>query len=359
MGILDRVKKAHEAKLDHMKALVHGNSGSGKSTLCGTLPGPILYAYTEPQGVVSFRRVAPDGDTVHISSVDDVRDLLVTLRNGERDESAGTVCGYRSLAFDSLTEMQRKIMDQYIDRSDGGEKSGDRISISQWGEIIDRTAQLVRSFRDLPLHFIITTLSAEHFVGGEDDAKRVVRPELAGRSLPNTLAQFFNIVGYAYTRTAAEGIDFRVLLGGNVDFLSKGMPGLAYREVPDVAYWIARSFDRCDPRDDDAPMFPWPGDEREPSDDASAATDETQSTPAKAADAPESAPESETTESTPEGDSGSESGGSATAKGNGATEPESDSKSKGKTTTKPKATAGSKSKPKTRRVARRRANTSK
>jgi hypothetical protein len=350
MGIFDRIKKAHDARQEHMKALVHGNSGSGKSTLCGTLPGPVLYAYTEPQGVVSFQRVCPDGDTIHIRTVDDVRELLVTLRNGERDDAAGTVCGYRSLAFDSLTEMQRKIMDQYIDRSDGGEKSGDRISISQWGEIIDRTAQLVRSFRDLPLHFVITTLSAEHFVGGEEDSKRVVRPELAGRSLPNTLAQFFNIVGYAYTRTAAEGIEFRVLLGGNVDFLSKGMPGLAYREVPDVSYWIDRSFNRCDPRDADAPMFPWPGEGEPPV--VTNAPDETanKSTPAKGADTPENAPEPETTEGTPEGDSGGESADSAQGKGNGAPEPESD----GKATEKAKATAGSKSKPRTRRVARRR-----
>lgn len=336
MGILDRIKKAHDAKLDHMKALVHGNSGSGKSTLCGTLPRPVLYAYTEPQGVVSFRRACPDGDTIHIRTVEDMRELLQTLRNGECDESAGTLLGYRSLALDSLTEMQRKIMDQYVSRADGGEKSGERISISQWGEIIDRTAQLVRSFRDLPLHFVITCLSAEHFVGSEDDSKRIVRPELSGRSLPNTLSQFFNLVGYAYTRNTEEGIDFRVLLGGNVDFLTKGMPGLAYREAPDVSYWIERSFNRCPARDPEAPMFPWldAGGESAP-----------ESELVKGAESAENAPEPETTNDTPETATGDESGDSAQGKGNGAPEPESKSEEKPKT-------AGSKSR--TRRVARRR-----
>lgn len=352
MGILDRIKKAHDAKLDHMKALVHGNSGSGKSTLCGTLPRPILYAYTEPQGVVSFRRACPDGDTIHIRTVEDMRELLQTLRNGERDEGAGTLLGYRSLALDSLTEMQRKIMDQYVSRADGGEKSGERISISQWGEIIDRTAQLVRSFRDLPLHFVITCLSAEHFVGSEDDSKRIVRPELSGRSLPNTLSQFFNLVGYAYTRQTEEGIDFRVLLGGNVDFLTKGMPGLAYREVPDVSYWIERSFNRCPPREPEAAMFPW----LDVGGSTAPASEPVESTPAKGAETPENAPEPETTESTPDSASDGESADSAQGKGNGAPEPESKpdkseskpDKSKPDKTEKPKATTTR------RRVARRR-----
>lgn len=352
MGILDRIKKAHDAKLDHMKALVHGNSGSGKSTLCGTLPRPVLYAYTEPQGVVSFRRACPDGDTIHIRTVEDMRELLQTLRNGEHDENAGTLLGYRSLALDSLTEMQRKIMDQYVSRADGGEKSGERISISQWGEIIDRTAQLVRSFRDLPLHFVITCLSAEHFVGSEDDSKRVVRPELAGRSLPNTLAQFFNLVGYAYTRNTEEGIDFRVLLGGNVDFLTKGMPGLAYREVPDVSYWIERSFNRCPARDKDAAMFPWLDVSGGGESESTPASEPAESAPAKGAETPENAPDPETTDDTPEGATGDESGDSAQGKGNGTPEPESKGESKGKSEEKPKATAGSKSR--TRRVSRRR-----
>ncbi len=310
MGILDRIKKAHETKQTLMKALVHGNSGSGKSTLCGTLPRPILYAYTEPQGVVSFQRSCPDGDTIHIKNVEDMRELLRTLREGKRDEDKGTVLGYRSLALDSLTEMQRKIMDQYIDRSDGGEKSGERITISQWGEIIDRTAQLVRSFRDLPMNFLITCLSAEHFVGGEDDSKRVVRPEVAGRSLPNTLAQFFNLVGYAYTRTAQEGVEFRVLLAGNVDFLTKGMPGLAYREVPDVSYWIERSFNRCEPRDPETAMLPWFGE----STDAQAAN--------KPASEPEKAPEPETGNDPTEESAEAQASDSAPARGNGAAKSE-------------------------------------
>jgi hypothetical protein len=184
-------------------------------------------------------------------------------------------------------------MDQYIDRSDGGEKTGERISISNWGEIIDRTAQLVRSFRNLPMHFVITTLSAERFVGDEENQRRVVRPELSGRTLPNTLAQFFNLVGYAYTRSNKDGIDYRVLLGGNVDFLTKGMPGLAYREIPNIEYWIERSFNRCDPIDPDAPMFPWPGEKQEK-----------QKSNDKGASTPENAEKKEAAEDTPKGDNG-------------------------------------------------------
>ena len=44
MGILDRIKKAHETKQTLMKALIHGNSGSGKSTLAHCIGQ--LYKYT-------------------------------------------------------------------------------------------------------------------------------------------------------------------------------------------------------------------------------------------------------------------------------------------------------------------------
>lgn len=257
MSILDKVIKAREApQAQHGKFLVHGLSGSGKSTLCGTMPKPILYAYTEPQGLASFARVAPDEATLHIESIKDIGELFKFLRDGKRDNEANTVEGFRSLALDSLTELQRMIIAQYEDQQGGirkKENQREAITIAQWGNIIERTLHMVRGFRDLPCHVLLTALSAETIMG-EENAKRMVRPDVAGKKLPSQLAQFFQCCGYAFKRNVEGGIQYSVLFEGSTDFLVKPLPGLRFQEDPDVEYWIDRGIFAGDARDAEGRM---------------------------------------------------------------------------------------------------------
>lgn len=264
MGILQRVVKAQEVKAqDRLKVLVYGLSGSGKSSMAGTSGlmdrdgkvgeerdpqlGRMLYAWTEANGRLSVSRLGTDCDMVHIASVEDLRDLLSELKSAPLDKQ-GLVHGYHTLVLDSLTELQRLIMDQYKDRSGG--KAKDSITIAQWGEIIDRTLQMVRSFRDLPLHIVVTALAAETMVDvGPDEQRRMVRPEVKGRSLPSELAQFFHVVGYSFRRLREGRADYRLLLEGREDFLVKPCPGLAYQEVPDFPYLVRTVLHGGEPRD--------------------------------------------------------------------------------------------------------------
>lgn len=240
MGILDRVIKARETEQNFIKALVYGNSGTGKSTMCGTGPSKVLYLWTERQGVVSFKRVAPDQDTLEISSLATLREVLGELRAEGH--------GYSTVCLDSLSEMQRLIIDEQVATTAGKEEP----TIGDWKVIIDRTASLVRAYRDLPMNVVVTALSEESIVNEE---RRIVRPSVSGRKLPGQLAQYFNVVGYAFKTVKSDSISYKVLFEGRDDFTCKGLPGLRYREDPDITYWYDRGVMGGEPRDDTARMI--------------------------------------------------------------------------------------------------------
>jgi len=258
MSILDRVKKASDSGEDHLKVLIWGPNGSGKSTLCGTAPRPILYAYTERQGLLSFQRMCPEGDVVKVESVADLRELLTELRKDGH--------GYSSIVLDSFTEMQLLISDEILARrkakneEKGRDMGGEppKLVMEDYGFIHDRSKALVRAFRDLPMHVVLTCLSETSEVGEGADSKTVTKMMLLGRKLPAQLGQFFNLVGFSFRVQRDRESVYQVLLEGRPDIDTKGMPGLRKREEPDISYWVDRAIKGCPARDPDAPMIKMP-----------------------------------------------------------------------------------------------------
>ena len=248
MGILDKVMKASEAGGDHIKALLWGPNGSGKSTVCGTAPRPLLYAWTERQGLLSFKRMAPDADVVQISSLADLRSLLGALINENH--------GYASVCLDSFTEMQQLLIEEIGARKSTGPDEPTRLSIEDRLFIHDKSKSIVRAFRDLPMHVILTCLSETVVIGEGESAKTVTRVMLSGQKLPAQLGQYFNLVGFCYKASDKDGnTTHRVLFDGRSDIDTKGMPGLRRREDPDISYWYARAVEGCESREPDAPMI--------------------------------------------------------------------------------------------------------
>lgn len=250
MGILDKVLKASEIDKQKIKALVYGANGSGKTTLCGTMPGERrLFATNEQQGEQAALRVDSNLDVLRIRSADDIRELLKELRGKDH--------GYDSLALDSLTEMQillaEEIMAKKPETTNGKPK---KLSMEDFMFLHDRTRSLVRAFRDLDLHILVTCLSTRAIVGEGDAAKIVVQPMLIGQKLPAQLGQFFNIMGFVYRIANEDGtVAHRVLFEGRRDRDTKGMPGLCYQEIPDVAYWYARAYENAEPGRPDETMI--------------------------------------------------------------------------------------------------------
>lgn len=249
MGILDRVMKASEAGGNHIKALIWGPNGTGKSTLCGTAPPPVLYAWTERQGLLSFQRMAPDADTLQIKSMADLRALLLELRRGDH--------GYASVCLDSFTEMQQLIIDEVTARKNLGPDEVARLSIEERLFIHDKSKSIVRAFRDLPMHVILTCLSETVVVGEGENARTMTRIMLSGQKLPAQMGQYFNLVGYAFKTIGPDNLPVhRIVFDGPADMGVKGMPGLRRREDPDIHYWYERAIVGDTPRDPGAKALP-------------------------------------------------------------------------------------------------------
>jgi len=229
MKILDRITRAVDAQEDHLKILLWGSNGSGKSTLCGTAPAPILYAYTERQGLLSFKRLAPKEDCVKIESLQDLRFLLKELSEGTHK--------YSTICLDSFTEMQQLIIDELIAKKTRSHDDVVELFIKDRLWIHEKTKSLVRSFRDLRMNVVLTCLSETVVIGDGDKAKSITRVMLSGQKLPPQMGQFFNLIGFVYKGSNEGRSRHRVLFDGRTDLDTKGMPGLRRREDPDISYW--------------------------------------------------------------------------------------------------------------------------
>lgn len=250
MGILDRIKRADSSGATHLKILLWGPTGAGKSTLCATAPRPILYLYTEPQGMISFCRLAPDQDTLHIKSMDDLREILTILRGGSTK--------WASICLDSFSEMQSMIVDEILAQKKKNKGDDAEIKLPDHMKIFDRSKYLARSFRDLPYHVVMTCLAGKYVIGDGENQRTSIRMMLVGQKFPASIGQYFNIVGYAYKTKDTDRPQHGVLLEGHPDLETKGMPGLRPREEPDIAYWCARTLGGAPPRNPEAAQIPAP-----------------------------------------------------------------------------------------------------
>lgn len=219
---------------DNLKCLCHGNSGAGKTYLGATAVNPIL-ALCELQGLRTIRRVNPDATVVMIDSTEDLRELLADLR---RMHTSKDGCPYDTVVLDSLTEMQRIIKSEIIEKAGSARETPTQ---GEWGIIIDRTINVARAFRDLPMHVLVLTLSEEQFT----DEGRFIRPSVSGKKLPNDLAGFFNLTGYVYKRMNEDNeMEHRVLFDGIDGYLTKGDPDLSMNEIPHWPSWVRRCYNK-------------------------------------------------------------------------------------------------------------------
>jgi len=122
--------------------------------------------------------------------------------------------------------------------------------------IHDRSKGLVRAFRDLPMHVVVTCLAETVVLGDDRNGQVVTRVMLTGKKLPAQIGAFFNLVGFTYRISGPDGgTAYRVLFEGRADIDTKGMPGLRKREEPDVTYWLERALHGAPPRDPSAKMI--------------------------------------------------------------------------------------------------------
>lgn len=161
--------------IDHkIKAVIYGAAGVGKTTFAATAPKPV-FASAEG-GLLSIADKNPD--YTDIKSLKDLVDLLHYLKTEKHD--------YETVIIDSITEINDIIKNEIEKRS------GRSMQLQDWGELSKKIKNILRSFRDLPMHVIF--IAQEHNDMDESRINKIV-PSLNGKAATE-IAYFMDIVSY-------------------------------------------------------------------------------------------------------------------------------------------------------------------
>lgn len=196
-----------------LAAVVHGESGAGKSFFGSTAPGPRLIL--DAEGGSRFikankRKVIWDPSTQEPPKDDGTWDAcFVQVSNWGQFYNAYQWLAsgqhpFKSVIIDSLTEMQKRLVDDVA--------GVDQPTLQDWGTIGRNLEDMIRKFRDLSFHHTnpvnVIMLCLSHLRDNQ------TRPSLKGK-IELDLPAFVDVVGYLYTeasQTEANKVDRRMLI---------------------------------------------------------------------------------------------------------------------------------------------------
>lgn len=200
-----RVRKTSDIGQQYLKLLTYGYSGVGKTYFAGTATKPLIISCES--GLLTLR--GKDIDCFEIKEWEDVEKAFVFLRAGGHE--------YETVVLDSLTELQKKLCDKLIEGKD-------KLTIGDWGLVIDKIRRLVRHFRDLPMNVVIIALADQT---KDDETGRVYTvPSLNGKALPNELAAYFDVVLYQFAKKTDTGTEYLALTHGEERCVAKDRSGM-------------------------------------------------------------------------------------------------------------------------------------
>lgn len=206
------------AVTDHkIKAVVYGSSGTGKTSFGGTAKNSI-FASAEG-GLLAIAEKQPN--YVEIKSLTDLRDLLVYLKTQPHT--------YETVIIDSITEINEII------KADIEKKTGKAMEIKDWGTLAKNIKEILRGFRDLPMHVLFI---AQESTEKDGDVVTKVVPSLNGKAATE-IAYFMDIVGYIYIE---KGTAVRKLITlPNSMYLTKDRSKVIGNDTPaDFSVWVEK-----------------------------------------------------------------------------------------------------------------------
>jgi hypothetical protein len=200
-----------------LTAVFHGESGAGKSWLADTIPAPRLvldaeggsqYTPSRPKALWNPLAYAPPGvqgcepgqEEVPATTRVVVRDWPTFQRVAQWLDSGNH--HFRSVAVDSLTEIQKRIQDKIVGAA--------QMQTQNWGELLREMEKLIRDMRDLTSH-PTRPLQAVVVLALTSENKGKFRPHLQGQ-IVTTLPGFVDLVGYLYVEPGPDGQPVRRLL---------------------------------------------------------------------------------------------------------------------------------------------------
>lgn len=195
---IGNLKIERPSEIEWLNFLIYGDSGAGKTTLAASASdveemSPVLLVDAEA-GTLSIRKKYQGVDVIKLTHYGE----LVAIR----DEIRKGTLPYKTVILDSITEMAKIGMDDIMVRAvqqatqKGEYRDPDLPTIGEWGKSTNQVRKLVRAFKLLPIHVIMTALAQ---VDMKRPSKPTIKPDLSGKladELPGQVDEVF----YMYTK---------------------------------------------------------------------------------------------------------------------------------------------------------------
>jgi phage nucleotide-binding protein len=184
-----------EVTSTNLKVLVYSEPGVGKTTFLGTSPNCLVIDVERGARTLMGTSV----DVMEYVSIEQIDKMVDYLLN---DDPA--FAKYDTIAFDSISEMQRRLLDQQLAMS--SKKVGAPVykaGWDEWGVNTQILRAMVSRFRDIPKNLVMTA----HAKADKEESTGIMqmRPDLTPR-LASTIAGMFDVVGYMKINSKGERI---------------------------------------------------------------------------------------------------------------------------------------------------------
>jgi hypothetical protein len=197
MSIKDLPVSPVPEEVPFLNLLMYAETGVGKTRLGGSAAEvegmyPMLVVDTEA-GTTTLRQFSPEiRKRIEIVTMKERKDIEKLYNELVMDTSDY----YKTVMLDSATEIQDldmiTIMKDVVRRDP--DRDVDVPSQREWGVSRSHMRKIIRAYRDLPMHTIITCLVVED---KEDGRRPRYYPSLPGK-LKSEIGGFMDIVGYMY-----------------------------------------------------------------------------------------------------------------------------------------------------------------
>jgi len=216
-----QIKSTADVALTHVKTCLYGQAGAGKTSALATLPTPIILS--AEAGLLSLRKFALP--YLEIKSIGDLREAYLWLTKSKEAEA------FASVAIDSISEVAEVVL--------AHEKKATKDPRRAYGEMQEQMHDLVRAFRDVPKHVVVTAKLDK----SADELGRVFyAPSMPGQKAGQALPYFFDEVLALRVERDAEGNEHRAIMtSSDGAWLAKDRSGaLDQWEAPDLGAIIRK-----------------------------------------------------------------------------------------------------------------------
>lgn len=203
----------------HFNIEIFGDYGAGKTHFIGTAEdhketSPVLLLDIE--GGAATLRSRPGIEVVQVRSINELADIHGDLKadNGKT---------YKTVAVDSLTELQKLDIAEIMRGVDPNKQDPDVPSPREWGKTLVHMRKICRAYKDLPCNVIFTALAVRV---KDDDGTVMIKPAMQGKAL-DEIPAFFDVVAYMDTIVEKDRIERRLITQQHPRYRAKDRLGVS------------------------------------------------------------------------------------------------------------------------------------